>query len=261
MGTEKRKSYYVRTYRHLHAEWFKLCLFLVGIVLPTILIVIINLTSITHFISQTSIHLLGEFFRGIPMYIVKDEFSILGTIEYVDMPTIYPEISFTFGNFIVLFVLLILCLSSKRKGKPLAIYVMFSILIHMINCIYFIFAPNHFPYDILDFSGLYMKQQIGIWITFIVLTGLVVSYVGTRGFINKTVTFFAILCYSVIFGFIRYILFLFILQKFSILYMALMFFSFGPLFDFVYMVYIYAHFINKMVKLYDKEGREDWEWA
>ena len=43
--------------------------------------------------------------------------------------------------------------------------------------------------------------------------------------------------------------------------MALMFFVFGPLFDFLYLVAIYSLLVNKMVKIYDSgEGREDWKW-
>lgn len=112
-----------------------------------------------------------------------------------------------------------------------------------------------------QFSNLYMKQQIGIWLTFIVLSGLVTGFLGNRGYLYKILTFLATMAYSLVFGVVRYILFLYLLQQFSILYMALMYFVFGPLFDFLYFVGIYSIFANKMVKMYDTgEGREDWEW-
>ena len=44
--------------------------------------------------------------------------------------------------------------------------------------------------------------------------------------------------------------------------MALMFFVFGPLFDFLYLVGIYSIFANKMVKVYDKgERKGEWKWS
>ena len=64
------------------------------------------------------------------------------------------------------------------------------------------------------------------------------------------------------FGIIRYILFLYILQRFSVLYMALMFFVFGPFFDFLYLVGIYSIFMNKMIELYESQaGKDEWLWS
>lgn len=107
-----------------------------------------------------------------------------------------------------------------------------------------------------------MKQQVGIWLTFMVLVGLIVGFMGNKGFLFKLLTFVSIMAYSFLFGFVRYILFLYMIQQYSILYMALMFFVFGPFFDFLYLVAIYGFFINKMVKLYDSDkGREEWQWS
>ena len=44
--------------------------------------------------------------------------------------------------------------------------------------------------------------------------------------------------------------------------MALMFFVFGPFFDFLYLVGIYSIFINKMIELYESQaGKDEWLWS
>ena len=74
--------------------------------------------------------------------------------------------------------------------------------------------------------------------------------------------FIGTILYSLVFGIIRYILFLYVLQRFSVLYMALMFFVFGPFFDFLYLVGIYSIFINKMIELYESQaGKDEWLWS
>lgn len=260
--TEKKKIYYARTYRHLAVDKLKSFLYLLLLVIPSLIVLIINLDTITGFLCNCGVKILGKIYPGIPMNIVPDTFSILGKIEYIEMPTVYPSLIFVFENLLVMFVLVAFLMTGQRKGRPLSIYFLLSLLVHVINCIYFIFAMNHFPYNALAFSELYMKQQIGIWITFLILGGLVTGFLGSCGYIFKIITFFSIIGYSLIFGSIRYILFLFILYRFSILYMALMFFVFGPLFDFLYLVGIYSIFANKMVKVYDKgERKGEWKWS
>lgn len=258
---EKQRIYYVRTYRHLRQHGVKSILYMLLLVLPCLVLTALNIQNITRFISELGVNILGKMFPGIPMTISHSEFSILGYIEYIDMPTVYPGILLVALNLLVTLGLVILLGTGKRTGKPVAIFLLLCALIHTINCVYFIFAPNHFPYRAFQFSDLYIKQQIGIWLVFIVLSGLVTGFMGNRGFVYKIIAFLSIMAYSFVFGTVRYILFLYLLQRFSILYMAIMYFVFGPLFDFLYLVAIYAIFVNKMTKIYDEgTGREEWEW-
>jgi hypothetical protein len=44
--------------------------------------------------------------------------------------------------------------------------------------------------------------------------------------------------------------------------MALMFFSFGPFFDFLYLVYIYGLYVEKVISVSEsQEGKGVWEWS
>ncbi|MDD3138415.1 MAG: hypothetical protein PHX08_05525 [Lachnospiraceae bacterium] len=258
--TEKlSQTHYARTYRHLRINVMKAIFTMLIMVVPSLIFFILNIDNITYIFSDVAVTLIGKIKVGTPINIEQTEFSILNTMGYVSLPTTYPSLSFIIINLVIVLVLF-LC-SGIRFGKPIAMYLTLGAVVHLINCIYFLFATNFFPYTATQYSELYMKQQIGIWLTFIVLVSLVVGFMGNKGFIYKLLTFVTIMAYSFLFGFVRYVLFLFIIQQYSILFMALMFFVFGPFFDFLYLVCIYGFFINKMVKIYDSEkGQEEWRW-
>ncbi len=259
---EKKRIYYARTYRHLKYHIGGGILYLLLLVLPCLLLFSFNLHTISRFISELGIHLLVRIFPGMDLYTRVDTFSIIGEIEYIMLPVKYPDRQMVLANFCITGGIIYFLGTGKRKGKPISIYFMLSLLVHMINCCFFLFASEYFPYTTSDFSELYMKQQIGIWLTFIILAGAVTGFLGGKGYRYKLTAFVGILMYSFVFGIIRYILFLYLLLQYSMLYMALMFFVFGPLFDFVYLVGIYALFVNRMMKYYDSgSGREEWEWS
>lgn len=259
---EKKKIYYSRTYRHLKIHVAGSVLYLCAVVLPVLILFVLNLNNITHLMSKCAVNILGKIYPGIPMYIREDTFSILGTMEFVEMPTVYPQIGFSILNFLVVLFLVIFCCTGSRKGRPVSIFMTIMFVIHIINCIYFIFAANYFPYTAFQYSNLYVKQQIGIWLTFIVMMGLVTALQGTKVLLYKVLAFFSVLAYSFLFGFVRYILFLYIIQEFSIIYMALMFFALGPFFDFLYLVGIYGFFMNKVINVYESaKGKGEWKWS
>lgn len=259
---EKKYIYYARTYRHLQYSPWKNTLFLCLLVVPSLVMFILYMDDITSFLSILAASILGKIFPGIPLNLSVSEFSFLGVIKFLDLPTVYPNLSFVFINFLVSLAIILFLVTGKRLGNSISIYLLMGFFVHLINCLYFIFSPTYFPYSAFDYSSLYMKQQVGIWITFIVLTAMFVSFMGRLGIITKLITFIGIMLYSFVFGAVRYIVFLYLIEKYSILYMAPMFFVLGPLFDFLYMVSIYGFFIDKMIKLYDSnEGREEWQWS
>ena len=70
-----------------------------------------------------------------------------------------------------------------------------------------------------------------------------------------------VMLYSIVFGTVRYMVFLYFLYRFSMIYMALFYFMIGPMFDFLYLVMIYAVFVNRMIGVYDsRKGKEAWKW-
>jgi hypothetical protein len=74
--------------------------------------------------------------------------------------------------------------------------------------------------------------------------------------------YFSDMAYSFIFGFVRYAVYLVLLVKASTLYMAVLFFTFGPFFDFLYLVCIYSMYMNALTKRFDNRKRgAEWQWA
>lgn len=259
---DKKNIYFIRTYRRLKKNVIGSILYLCFLVIPTIILFVLNIGNITRFMSQLVVRILGKVYPGTPLYIREEMFSILARMEFVELPTVYPKVSLIFINLAITLILVMFLNSGNRKGKPLSVYFSIMALIHIMNCIYFIFAANYFPYTAYQYSILYMKQQLGIWLAFIVLVGLITGLLATKGLFYRIATFVFILLYSFIYGIIRYILFLFIIQEFSIIYMAPLYFALGPFFDFLYLVFIYGIYTNKMIKMYDSEvGRGEWLWS
>ncbi len=259
---EKKSIYFSRTYRHLRINTSRFLAYMLLFVVPVLAVLILSLNKLTHFICNICIKVLAVYFPGVPFNIVTIPFAKLGNINYVDLPTIYPNQNLIMINLIVCLVILVLVTIRKLKSKPLAIYLFINATIQLINCIYFAFATNDFPMRAAVYSKMYIQQQVGIWIAFVVLAGFCTAFVGDREYIYKMLTVLAILAYSIVFGAVRYIVFMFILEQYSFFYTALMYFVVGPLLDFMYFVTIYAFFINKMInKLDSAKERGNWEWS
>lgn len=259
---KKKNIYYARTYRRIQLRMKISILFACILIIPTLIILVLNIDNITDILTDIGVDILSKVIPPENIQVVSTDYTILNTMKYIDIPTKYPSVKLIVCNLaICLFVLFIMQLF-KKNGKPLAVFLMFSIITHVVSCIYFLIAGSEFPYSMGEYSDLYIKQQIGIWFTFIVLAGLVISFMGEKDYVFKFMTFVTILAYSLVFGTVRYILFMFILYRYSVLYMALLFFTVGPMFDFPYFVSFYALFVNKNIKDYeygDKKGV--WKWS
>lgn len=258
----KKKIYFSRKYRHLRMGRAKTLAYMLLFIMPLILILMFFMENLTNVICNLGIRILDRYFPGVPFNITTTNFALFSNIRFIDLPMVYPSDRAVIGNLLVCLLIVILCSVKKWKSKPLAIYLFINATICLINSIYFFFAKNEFPMKAVSYSDLYVKQQAGLWVAFILLAGFCTVFVGNTKYIWKVLTVLSILLYSIVFGAVRYILFLFIIEKFSILYVALMYFVVGPVIDFMYFVIIYAFFINKMVKVLDSaQERSSWEWA
>ena len=260
--SKKKKIYYARTYRRIKIDMKMSILFTCLLMIPSLIVFILNIDTITQKLAQITTWVLSQVFPKESITVMNSEYSIFGTMQYVELPTTYPEFSTVCINLAICFGIYLIMELLKKTGKPIGIFLLYTVLVHVVNCVFFVFGGKEFPYTIGEYSDLYIKQQIGIWITFIVLASLVVGFMGRKAYGYKLLTFMGIMLYSMIFGAVRYIVFLFLLPEFSVLYMALLFFVIGPMFDFSYFVAIYAIFINKIIKEYDFGKRKgEWKWS
>jgi hypothetical protein len=103
-----------------------------------------------------------------------------------------------------------------------------------------------------------MIQQISIWFFVPLIMGVgVMPLPGT--IMSKIATMIVTYIYSLAFGAFRYVVFLFILSKISLLYMSILFFVLGPLLDFVYVVGIYSVYVTKLAARI-QEDYSLWKW-
>lgn len=262
MADKKSRIYYTRTYRRLKGGGWRGALFVCALVIPALLLLLWGCRRLTMWMSWLAVKLLCDRFRGLQIQIMTSEYPLIGEISIVDLPTVYPSLLMILVNLLVSAAFVVFACSGRRRGRPLAVYSTIILVIHLINCVFFLFARNYFPYTAFQYSDLYMKQQVGVWMFFAVLSGCTIGFMGNKGVFYKLLAFLSTLFYALIFGVVRYVFFLYILERFSIFYMPLLFFAFGPFFDFIYMVGIYALYVNKMGQLYDSDkGRGEWVWS
>lgn len=104
-----------------------------------------------------------------------------------------------------------------------------------------------------------MRTQVTMWFLIALVIPLALAPFPTNT-LMKVGVISAILVYSVVFGCFRYIVFFYILTKYSYLFMPVLFFAFGPLIDFIYIVGLYSFFISLLaVKM--KGSLTKWRWS
>ena len=260
--TEKKVIYYARAYRRISASKTKCLLYICILILPMLLFLWFHLDDLTRWICETTQNVFREVCPDIPTSVHVKNVMLLGKLSYLSIDTVYPELQTCLLNGAVSLAIIVLISNLPWKGRPMAIYLILNAGIHLISSLWFLFAPDCFPYTLTQYSELYMLQEVGIWIVFLVMTGAVTGIIGDKGFPDKFLAVLCVMVYSIVFGTVRYIVFLYLQYQYSVLYMALFYFTLGPLFDFVYLVMIYAFFVNRMVRLYESPaGKEAWKWS
>ena len=258
---EKKQIFYARTYRHLQFNLRDCLVFTFLFVIPLTVLFLLYYDELAGAMCYGAAWFLYKVSGVVPGFNTAEFIPQLGPVYYLGFNTMAPGYGTILTNIAVVLLLnWLLCLKPLR-GKPLSVYVQITLFIHMVSCVFFLLGRDIFPYDIEDYSKLYVQQQVGIWVTFLVLIGLVEGILGRGAVIYRVLIMFVVLIYSFVFGTVRYGLFLWVLQQYSVLYMPIMFFVLGPFFDFLYFVMIYTISANFMIKRNDNKFRNDWAWG
>lgn len=257
----KQTIYYARTYRHLQISVAQVLPYFLFFILPCVLLYLFSYSRLSWHLAHGALTFLSAVIPTAQMGIVEGEFlPFFGGVFSVQLPGKMPTVAFVWVNIFVTLLLLLLCRCMKRGGKALSIFLTISLSIHLVSCLYFLFWGAYFPYTLSEYSDLYMKQQIGIWLLFMLVCGMAFGLTVHSG-AQKYLAFFATMLYSFVFGCVRYVGFLFLLYKASSLYMAALFFSLGPFFDFLYLVCVYSYFIKRLILRYKAREKEvNWQW-
>ena len=177
----------------------------------------------------------------------------------LDAPGVFPSKRFALTAFVINVLLVAISPHIKPIPKAIRIYVVFLALINVASAGFFVLAPHLFPYDVLDFSLLYMGTQFGIWLLLPVVLAVALAPIPSPT-VEKVLIILLTLAYATVFGAVRYASFLYLLNAITVLHMAAMFFALGPLIDFVYLVAIYAVYVN-VVAVRLRTRPEIWQWS
>lgn len=167
----------------------------------------------------------------------------------------YPGYSDIINSILIFGLLGLVLFFFRQKILPFYNWYLFFLVPLFSSVLFFIFLPNYFAYTVREFSILYVLLQFGITLFFISFISFSISIVTVKFiqvFINVVFVFLFIL-YSYLFSYLRYFIFLLILNNFSYLYMANLFFTFGPLLDFIYIASFYSLYISWILKLIYKD--------
>lgn len=252
----KSLVYYHRAYRKITGSgWVFLGEFLL-VTIPLVLLILYYYPHITRLMSVFTQYVLTPYFAPGAVYVTEKTF-LIGNVSIVNAPGTYPSSLMSLINFLVALSLMI-ALPYARKLKNIAIFLVFLAAIHMISGLFFTLVPYDFPYTAAEFSELYVKSEISMWI-FIPFILAMAFLPLPAPILPKIILMIVTLLYSVIFGTLRYVIFLYVIGKFSFIYMALLFFAFGPLIDFVYIVGIYSFYTSNLAKKL-KGSESVWKW-
>lgn len=250
----KSLDYDHRAYRKITGS---LWVFLLATI-PIIILILLFYPDITKLMGLIARDILSLSFMPGTLEIIQQKFLIENeNIFLLISPGSYPSTLTSLISSLVMLVLIFI-LQRIKSNRNLAIFAVFLAVIHMVSAIYFTLVPYLFPYTFTDFAGLYVKTVICIWLFIPCILAMALLPL-PASFIPKFLLIILTLIYSFIFATLRYAIFLYVLSKFSFIYMALLFFAFGPLIDFVYIVGIYALYTTQLAKKL-KDDESVWKW-
>ncbi len=243
----KDAIYYHRAYRKEPFSKKNVFWESIGLLLP-VLLVLFFYPTVTLYICKFSAFILSKYFIVGNIHVLKRSYIFFG-LYIVSMHSILHSPLFYLLFFIFSFLALVVMLLFIKTQifKPVFLYLMYILLINAVSSAFFVLAPFKFPYDFTTFSDLYMKTEVAIWFFIPVILAIALIPIPSN-FFYKILVIITALIYSVMFAVVRYILFLYILQKFSFVFMATLFFAFGPLVDFIYIVGIYSYYLSFVSK-------------
>jgi len=252
----KSVIYYHRAYRKITGSGWLFLIELALVTLPLSLFILFIYPFITEQMCRIAETVLSSYYLPGAVEVIRQSF-IIDDVFLISIRGTHPSALVSFVNFIISLALIIFLPYAKR-GKNIAIFFVFLAAINLASGLFFTLIPLEFPYSGIDFSELYVKTEICMWLFIPIILGMALLPLPAP-ILPKLILIMFALMYSVIFGTLRYIIFLFVISKLSVIYMALLFFAFGPLIDFVYIVGIYCFYTSRLAK--KLKGSENvWKW-
>jgi len=251
---ERRVIHYARHGRILNVNKL-LVFFQIVICFIISLVFILNIESISHVFVSHAIYLIKD------VSVENKEITNSIRVFYIKydgrFPSIYEVIIYIFSSVVGIF----LAKRIKFISQHIIIYIQFLFFILLCSSMFFYFIPYKFPYDSTTFSVLYILTQVLIFSFIPAVLGLSLALfnVSLTLFLTNFIVIGIALIYSFVFGVVRYVVMLFILNKFSYIWMANLFFNLGPLLDMIYISGVYSIYISIISDRYRK-FTVYWRW-
>lgn len=258
---EKNQINYSRDYRYLGKGRMSCFIQFFLVIIPVFYAYFVFYDKISYYMTKYANEFI-KVFTGQDTLLVKTYFfRSYGEISYVSLESKNPSFEFLIINFVATLLGILILSLIKTKKNPIVFFLLAGLYIHLCSVIYFIVFPNKFPYDLVKYSELYMKHQLVIWLLIMVVFWFTTSIMG-KMLVYRIFTFISLIIVEGILGFARYVLYLTFLAKCSCLYMAVLYFMFGFLMDFIIMVAFYAIYMKRVSKkLRVNFGGKLWKWS
>jgi hypothetical protein len=252
----KSLVYYHRSYRKITGSgWIFFIEFLL-IAIPLSIVILFTYPQITALVSQVTYSFLSSYYPPGAVTLSERTF-LIGNVTIVNVPGSYPSLWECLISLIVCLTLISI-LPKLKISRNFTIIMTFWLIIHLFSVLFFTVTSLEFPYTMADYSELYIKSEVSMWFFISFILGIAFLPLPSS-LIPKILIIILTGIYSIIFGTLRYIVFLFIVSKFSVMYMAILFFAFGPLIDFVYIVGIYCYYTYYLAKNLES-NKAVWKW-
>ncbi len=143
--------------------------------------------------------------------------------------------------------------------RGVSIFFSFVCFILFVSSLYFFFLPEKFPYSLASFSKIYVDTLLLSWINTGLLAILSVVFFPIKTVLKLS---FLIAMYIVLFviGVVKYVFVIITIKEYSHLFTPLMFFVFGPVIDFLFFLFLYGMFVNKVLNPTRKDI-DNWRWV
>lgn len=253
--------FYTRDYRYFSAKPGNTALFALLCVLPVALIFILFYSPISHAMSLWSGNIVSSVTNQTVEIMSKDFLPGLGGVHYLSMPGTVPTFTHALVSGIICLVAIMVVSQAQLNYRPFMIYLCIALYVQLFSSIFFIFWPDLFPYLLSDYSQLYMIQMAALLIILPTIFGMALALM-RMSVIARVVAVLVQVSVLLIYNLFRYIVYLVFLYYCTSLYMAMLFFSLGVLFDFIQAVSIYGFAARHVSEQYgSRDRRSKWAWS
>lgn len=257
---EKKKIFYTREYRHMKPTPLITIFELLFTIVPFLIILRMFYSRFSLWLSEVAKEILNNIFHVNAEIAQNDSLAVFDPIFYVDLSGRKPSFTMKLILLVVILLLITLILQILDKYKSFMIFMGIFMGILLVSDIYFIFWGDKFPYTLGTYASMYMLQQIIMWFS-IALVSVVALSILPEIHGSVLIAFWSIMIYSIIYGSVRYIVFIVFLYWATNVFMAPLFLMCGVFLDFMYVVAIYAIYAKRISKKFNKrEEMSVWEW-